>query len=183
MPATSWRLNTYSKSQHHSLQGSSTLWRVSEFPSFLRLSNISLYVYTTLCLFIPEIFLWIHLFSSYICIWASYVGKMSEVIYFPLELIPAYWLIQNLFIWGINKVNVDFLLMSFSLCSVHCWVCFMPGEGCAVVFPFPSSYQNRIPQGQPSSRTDTRESGAVISVAWQLCAHHLCSPPPSSTGH
>ena len=118
MPATSWRLNTYSnyKSQHHRLQGSSTLQHVSEFPSFLRLSDISSYVYTTLCLFIPEILLWMHLFSSYIFVWASCMGKMSEVIHFPLELIPAYWLIQNLFIWGINKVNVDFLLMYFSLC-------------------------------------------------------------------
>ena len=151
---------------------------MSEFPSFLRLSDISLYVYTTLCLFIPEIFLWMHLFSSYIFLWGSCMGKMSEVIYFPLELIPAYWLIQNLFIWGINKVNVDFLLMYFSLCISsllsNCPSC----QEKDVLWSFLFS-----PQGQPSSRTDTGEPVAVISVAWQLCACHLCSPPLTSTGH
>ena len=90
VPATSCRPKTYSKSQHHSLQGSSMLQHLSEFPSFLRLSNISLYAYTTLCLFIPEIFLWLRLFSSYIFIWALCMGKMSEAIHFLLVLIPAY---------------------------------------------------------------------------------------------
>ena len=156
---------------------------MSEFPSFLRVNDTPLYVYTTLCLFLQEIILlntvifFIYIYMGFIYgkkVWSSLFLSCTDICLLADS---------NLFIWGINKVNLDFLLMYFSLCSVHYWVCFMPREACAVVFPFPSSYQNRIPQGQPSSRTDTGEPGTVISVAWQLCACHLCSPPPTSTGH
>ena len=78
------------KSEHHSLQGSSMLQHVSEFTSFLMLSDISLYIYTTLCLFVPEItlecFYFLHIFFR----WFSYMEKKSKVTYFPLVLICTY---------------------------------------------------------------------------------------------
>ena len=47
------------------------LQHVAEFPFFLRLNDIPLYVYTTLCLFIPEIillnaFLFIYIHTGFI---------------------------------------------------------------------------------------------------------------------
>ena len=90
VPATAWRLNRYSnyKSQHQRLQGSSML-QVPQFPSFLRLNDTPLYVYTTLSLFIPEIILLNAFFFIYI-IWASYMGKKFEVLYFSFALISTY---------------------------------------------------------------------------------------------
>ena len=85
------------------LQGSFMLYHVSEFPSFLRLNNIPLYVYTTFCLSSPPLidtwvvstfcFLWImlvwtlvykYLFEALISIlWGTYpeVELLNHVVF------------------------------------------------------------------------------------------------------
>ena len=73
------------KSRHHSLQGSSMLQHMSEFSSFLMLSDISLYVYTTHYLFVPEITLeciyFLHIFSDGCHIWTKGLKLLIFLLY------------------------------------------------------------------------------------------------------